>query len=204
MSTLVALTVAAQSGSSQTIRELLRTHAININRPVALCTDPIGLSHEHGLTPLHRAAWHNHAEAVAVLLEHGAQHGIRTSNGRTAEDLANAGTRNEAVKRVLREHRERLQRPVCTPEAGRMQVLAARLATAAETKLLDLIVEHLAAGASSTIPTITETEDAPRMHAEPVFELPAIHRAAYFFDRNVMDAMLKHEGPHVLRAEDDK
>jgi len=201
MSTLMKLTLAADEGRSGGIAELFRTHAwIDVNRPVALCSDPTGLTDEHGLTPLHRAAWRGYAETVAVLLRHGARHGVRTSTGRTAEDLAT----DEAVKRVLREHRELLEKPICSPEAGRMRVLATRLATAVECKLAETTVKELRAGACCTLPTITESEDVPRMNSLPVFDLPAIHRAAYFFDRAVMSAMLAHGGPGVLKAEDGK
>jgi ankyrin repeat protein len=199
---LVALSRAAEDGLSDDIEELICGNNCwtDINAPVVLCSDPCGLSDEYGLTPLHRAAWRGHRNAVAALLRFGASHDVRTSSGRTPEDMAT----DRSVQRILKNHREQLEKPVCTPIAGRTKVLATRLATWVESKMKESVAQELAEGASCTLPVMTNYLDIPRMDRTYQHDLPAIHRAAYFFDRDIMSLIIEKRGPRVLKARDTK
>ena len=56
---------------------------------------------EAGNTPLHKAAWNGHAEAVEVLLKHGADPNARSTASRTPLDLAIQADSLPAVKALL-------------------------------------------------------------------------------------------------------
>ena len=47
----------------------------------------LGARNRHDHTPLHRAAWSDHAEAIAALIAAGADAGARDERGRTTFDL---------------------------------------------------------------------------------------------------------------------
>lgn len=85
---LTALHNAAYEGSSDMVKRLLNAGA------------PVNVADERGLTPLMLAAnSRNHnAEAVHILLEHGADPNVKDAQGRTAADWARASSQAEIVK----------------------------------------------------------------------------------------------------------
>ena len=78
------LIVAASGGAAGAVRVL---HELGAE---------VDLADEHGFTPLHRAALSGRADAVRVLLELGADATARTSDKKTALDLAIGGQKESS------------------------------------------------------------------------------------------------------------
>ncbi|KAI9006994.1 ankyrin repeat-containing domain protein [Hyaloraphidium curvatum] len=71
--------------------------------PRAVAKQQLAITDNHGNTPLHVAAYHDHADAVRLLLESGAEADARDEDGGTALHDACEGGAESAV-RVLLEH----------------------------------------------------------------------------------------------------
>jgi ankyrin repeat protein len=96
--------MAAERGHAAIVRSLLSRGA-DVTATTTL-----------GATPLHWAAYHDHPEAVAILLRHGASPAARDAEGETAATLAIARAQSgshsdvlELLKGLARHDRERRQ-----------------------------------------------------------------------------------------------
>jgi ankyrin repeat protein len=86
-----ALHQAVVRGDQEIVKLLLNTSGININQQDA----------SHGMTALHLAVLFGHQEIIQLLLAHGANMAVKTTEGKTAVELASTKKMRKYVRSVI-------------------------------------------------------------------------------------------------------